>query len=99
MVVQLPQAPEVGILEGEPRADVTATGAGALQCLLPGFVGNSFLGLASEPTGTENTTSTTFYVGVLRVYMLHWLGAGVTRFSQRKYLALENDEEELVQRM
>ena len=56
MVVQLPQAPEVGILEGEPRADVTATGAGALQCLLPGFVGNSFLGLASEPTGTENTT-------------------------------------------
>ena len=56
MVVQLPQAPEVGILVGEPRADVTATGAGALQCLLPGFVGNSFLGLASEPTGTENTT-------------------------------------------
>ena len=40
-----------------------------------------------------------FYVGVLRVYMLHWLGAGVTRFSQRKYLALENDEEELVQIM
>ena len=35
----------------------------------------------------------------LRAYMLHWLGAGVTRFSQRKYLALENDEEELVQIM
>ena len=35
--VQVQQAPEVGIPVGEPRADMTATGAGALEFLLPGF--------------------------------------------------------------
>ena len=53
------------------------------------------MGWASERMETENTTSTTFYVGNFSVFLLHWLGAGVTESSTTKVPGPGNDEEGL----